>query len=386
VDYVARLQGDGIQFNVGMLESDPIVKLAETCAFRELIWRKRTNDCVKAILLPTSYGTNIDNVGALVNTKRLGIGEIPSEYAIGSITFGGNFSVSDTIQINGVVITFVVSTPRLANNEVLIGTSITSSMSNLLVFLGTTQNDRLLACTYTGAGAVLTMTAVEAGSIGNNIVLAANVAAGAIVVPMSGGIDEVPGIPELDDDYRSRIQLAPETYSVAGPAGAYEYFARQVLGPDGAIDASAIMLPGDKGRVTLTVLMGNGVYTPTQAQMIKLLSWYQQNSATPLTDYIAIQGPNILRVNIDATLTLYPGPSNATVLAACSNAVAALVAKSSNKLGTSFSKSQLYAALQQPGVFSVTINSPTTDLDFDRTQVIQVLTTNLQVAPLRIPS
>ncbi|KEQ11283.1 hypothetical protein GZ77_26070, partial [Endozoicomonas montiporae] len=31
---------------------------------------------------------------------------------------------------------------------------------------------------------------------------------------------------ELDDDYRSRIQEAPESLSVAGPDGAYRYFAR----------------------------------------------------------------------------------------------------------------------------------------------------------------
>lgn len=41
------------------------------------------------------------------------------------------------------------------------------------------------------------------------------------ITTSSGGIDI-----ETDDNYRERIRQAPEKFSVAGPSGAYEYWAR----------------------------------------------------------------------------------------------------------------------------------------------------------------
>ena len=179
-----RLNAAGVPYDVGMLETGPVVYLNEAWGARELNLRARINDAVKAVLLASSWSGNLDQVGALLTTVR-----------------------------------------NLVN-----------------------------------------------------------------------------GLPEGDDLFRHRIQLAPEAFSVAGPEGAYEYFALLILGPAGAIDASAIMVPvvagNPGGGVLVTVLMGNGVYQPTQDQINTLAIAFRGNDSIPLTDVVSIAGPNVIATPI----------------------------------------------------------------------------------------
>lgn len=55
------------------LESEPVVKLLEVVAFREVIWRARANDSVRAVHLATAAGTDIDALAALFGVMRLTI-------------------------------------------------------------------------------------------------------------------------------------------------------------------------------------------------------------------------------------------------------------------------------------------------------------------------
>ena len=54
------------------LESEPARKLIEAFAYRELRLRARINDAARAVLLASSYGTNLDHLGALFATARQG--------------------------------------------------------------------------------------------------------------------------------------------------------------------------------------------------------------------------------------------------------------------------------------------------------------------------
>ncbi len=55
------------------IESEPFVKLLEVCAYRELQLRARINDAARAVMLPYSSGTDLDNLGALFGVTRLQI-------------------------------------------------------------------------------------------------------------------------------------------------------------------------------------------------------------------------------------------------------------------------------------------------------------------------
>ncbi|WP_295044719.1 baseplate J/gp47 family protein [uncultured Paracoccus sp.] len=53
------------------LESDPINKLLEVFAYRELVWRARVNDAARSVMLATARGADLEHLGALYGVTRL---------------------------------------------------------------------------------------------------------------------------------------------------------------------------------------------------------------------------------------------------------------------------------------------------------------------------
>ena len=53
------------------LESEPIVKLLQENAYREVIWRQRVNEAARAVMLAYAAGSDLDQIGANANLARL---------------------------------------------------------------------------------------------------------------------------------------------------------------------------------------------------------------------------------------------------------------------------------------------------------------------------
>jgi len=53
------------------LESEPLTKLLEESAYREIIWRQRVNEAARANMLAYATGSDLDNLGANYNILRL---------------------------------------------------------------------------------------------------------------------------------------------------------------------------------------------------------------------------------------------------------------------------------------------------------------------------
>lgn len=53
------------------LESEPVVKLLEVAAWRELVLRQRVNDAARAVMLPWATGADLDNLAARYDLARL---------------------------------------------------------------------------------------------------------------------------------------------------------------------------------------------------------------------------------------------------------------------------------------------------------------------------
>jgi phage-related baseplate assembly protein len=53
------------------LESEPLVKLLQENAYREVIWRQRVNEAARAVMLAYSAGTDLDQLGANSGVERL---------------------------------------------------------------------------------------------------------------------------------------------------------------------------------------------------------------------------------------------------------------------------------------------------------------------------
>ena len=65
-DFRARLP----EWNA-VLESDPVLKLLEATAYRELLLRQRVNEAAKGVMLAYAAGPDLDQIGALFGVSRL---------------------------------------------------------------------------------------------------------------------------------------------------------------------------------------------------------------------------------------------------------------------------------------------------------------------------
>lgn len=108
--------------------------------------------------------------------------------ATGTLTFSGVGTAADTITINGQVITLVAASPTGA--QVLIGASATATAQNLKTYIN--ANYATLGVTASGAAAVLTLTAVQPGTVGNAITTVESGTSTAFgAATLTGGANEV---------------------------------------------------------------------------------------------------------------------------------------------------------------------------------------------------
>jgi phage-related baseplate assembly protein len=69
-DFSARMLTAGVEYTA-LLESDPLYKLAEVVAYREVLIRVLANESAKAVMLAFAMGADLDNLGANVDVGRL---------------------------------------------------------------------------------------------------------------------------------------------------------------------------------------------------------------------------------------------------------------------------------------------------------------------------
>ena len=173
----------------------------------------------------------------------------------------------------------------------------------------------------------------------------------------AGQTPPVPEILETDADFRRRVQLSLEGHSTAGPIGAYVFWA---LSSAADVKDAGVESPAP-GEVLVTVLSRTGDGTASPALVAAVAAQLNDDEVRPLTDLVTVQGAAITTYEVQATLTLYPGPDESTVLAAVEAAVETYV-EDHHHLGHDIVRSGLYAALHQPGVQAVTLTEPAADL------------------------
>ncbi|MCP3942238.1 MAG: baseplate assembly protein, partial [Desulfobacteraceae bacterium] len=175
------------------LESDPVVKLLETVAYRELNLRQRVNDAARAVMLAFSLDEDLDHLAAIIPLERK------------------------------------------------------------------------------------------------------------ILDP--GDPDAVPPVAptmESNDEFRKRIQMAPEGFSTAGPDGAYIFHATSVTDcRDASVESP------NPGQVVVNILGYDGDGTPTQSLLNEVDAVLAEKFVRPLTDEVIVQGAQILSYIVDAKLEFY---------------------------------------------------------------------------------
>lgn len=217
------------------------------------------------------------------------------------------------------------------------------------------------------------MTAFATGA--NLDQLAALVGVSRLLITAADPLTGAPAIYEGDDALRRRIILAPESFSVAGPASAYVFHA---LSADGTIaDATATSPAPGQVQVTILSSAGNGVATP--AQLAAVAAIVNGAPVRPLTDLVSVVSATIVMYAVDARLTLFAGPDETIILNAAQAQLESYLA-STRLLGRDVTLSALYAALHVEGVMKVTLVSPAADVVVDPTQAAFCAGLNVSVA------
>ena len=70
VDCVARLIESDVDYDVEKLESDPVVKVLETAAYREMLMRARINSDLRAVLIAKAQNLDLEHRGAFYGVER----------------------------------------------------------------------------------------------------------------------------------------------------------------------------------------------------------------------------------------------------------------------------------------------------------------------------
>lgn len=101
---------------------------------------------------------------------------------------------------------------------------------------------------------------------------------------------------ESEESFRERIFLAPSSYSVAGPADAYEYWVKQYN--SAAIEDVKIYEPTE-AVVDIRILL-NGGALPSQTFCSGCLEYLKENPIIPLTDNDIVAAPDVVNYDVKA--------------------------------------------------------------------------------------
>lgn len=268
-----------------------------------------------------------------------------------------------------------VSTPRLQAQPALITlrfTAVLSGLEQIAIPKGTRVNagqtgfvtTEAALLTAAQSSAEVAAECTETGTVGNGwsvgqINSLAERLHPTIDVAVSNTTVSAGGV-EIEDDeaYRERVLLAPESFSVAGPVGAYQYWARQaspaVVDVHVANDTDGGGQPIG-GRVAVTVLAKDGL--PNAELIGKIQAALSAEKRRPLCDTVVVKAPTAVDYTLDAELTLFTGTDARTAKAAAEQAWAVYEAARRSRLGLDIVPLDIQTALKVAGVYNVVLHN-----------------------------
>lgn len=205
-------------------------------------------------------------------------------------------------------------------------------------------------------GALQTLVAYATGATLDH--LAARMGVTRLTITPANPLTGAAAVLESDDDLRQRIVLAPESYSVAGPALAYVFHAK--TSSPTVIDASASS-PAP-GEVLLAILSGeaeDGTASPALLDQVRAV--VTDKKIRPLGDAVTVTSAEIVRYLVDATIYPFDGP-DADLLLATGRAQLDAYLADCRRLGRAVRRAGIAAALTVAGVENVVVTAPADDV------------------------
>lgn len=312
-----------------LAQGDPVRLFLQSVAAIIIQQRVLIDYSAKQNLLAYAVGDHLDHLGVLVGVSRLEAS--PAETTIRfSLSAAQPQAVTIPAGIRGTTangVVFQVSNP-------------------IIIPSGGLYGDAPAECTVAGASG----NGYVAGQVNQLVDPLPWVQSIANVTESEGGDDE-----ETDDAYRERIRLAPESFSVAGPDGAYRFWAMSAS--QTIVDVS-VRSPAPV-EVELRPLLRGGEI-PGSEILDMVYSVVSNKEIRPLTDRVAVLAPEIVRYNTE--LVYYINKDNATqsqaIQTAVNQAVAAYELWQKSKLGRDINPSELIWRVRAAGADRVEVTSP----------------------------
>ncbi|MCH5195950.1 MAG: baseplate J/gp47 family protein [Oscillospiraceae bacterium] len=166
------------------------------------------------------------------------------------------------------------------------------------------------------------------------------------------------GAEQSDDDrYYDLMRSGLDSYSTAGPRGAYEYWAKTVS--SSIADVRAICPIGKTGYVNIFAIMDDGSIADDGTKNA-IYEACNDEKVRPLTDVVEVLDPIVVEYDISLTYYIKRGSklSVSDIEAAVDNAVKEYIKWQHAKIGRDINPSQLVWLLRETGIKRVEVTSP----------------------------
>jgi phage-related baseplate assembly protein len=160
---------------------------------------------------------------------------------------------------------------------------------------------------------------------------------------------------ENNENLREKIYLAPESFSTAGPEGAYEFFAKEYLSTIADVKINS----PSPGIVDIKFILENGEL-PTEAIIQGLDEYLSDKTRRPLTDNVQVGAPTQVQYNIDFTYYIKKSDEGiaSTVQAKVNEAVEDYKLWQKTKIGRDVDPDELNSRIRAAGAKRATIIAP----------------------------
>ena len=314
-----------------LARADPVRLFIDAIILAIVQQRNVIDRSAKQNLLAYAEGEYLDHLGALLGVRRL-----EASHAVTTMRFTlGHFY------------SYNVVFP--AGTRISAGSLIFATTESLTVPAGTLSGTVQAQCTSAG----VTGNGLVPGQV-KTLVTVPNVDVKAENITETNGGTDV----ESDEAFRERIQLAPESFSVAGPVKAYEYFARSA-NPD--IIGVAVAGPPDTqpGNVNIYPLMTGGTL-PSDEVLGQVLQACNASDVRPDTDYVHVMKPVVVNYVLDVSYWIDESKSSGAMLIRndCVDAIEEWEVWQRSALGRDINPSELVKRIMNAGAKRVVVNSP----------------------------
>lgn len=329
--------------------ADPIRLFILSICYIVILLLKVINYTGKQNLLRYSAGKYLDELGYLMDTERLAA--TPAQTTV-KVTLSDTFT-KDTVIPKGIRVS-PDGNIYFATDEVLI--------------IGAGKKEGTISATCT-----------QVGTIGNGflpgqirLIIDPNPYVQAMEnTTLSEGGSEI----EEDDVYRERIHNSPEKFSVAGPDGAYEFWARSAS----ALIQDVRVVSPVPGDVDIYAILQGGEL-PQQELLDEIYTICNDKKIRPLTDHVFVKTPEIIKYDINVTYFVHIDDQYklTEISAAVESAVNNFVLWTKSKIGRDINITELHSRILVAGVKRADIKIP------QYTQILEGDNTKKVVDPIQL--